>query len=65
VRAFENRTLRRISGPSRDDVIGCLRKLHNDELRKLNSSPSTIRMRMEEDEMGRACSTNAEAEESF
>jgi hypothetical protein len=41
---FENRVLRRISGPKRDEVtIGC-RKLHNEELHNLYSSPSIIRM---------------------
>jgi hypothetical protein len=30
---FENRVLRRIFGPKRDDVAGDLRKLHNEELR--------------------------------
>jgi hypothetical protein len=29
---FENRVLRRIFGPKRDEVIGAWRKLHNEEL---------------------------------
>jgi hypothetical protein len=29
---FENRVLRRIFGPKRDEVLGGLRKLHNEEL---------------------------------
>jgi hypothetical protein len=41
---FENRALRRIFGPKRDDVTGELRKLHNEELRDLYSSPSIIRI---------------------
>jgi hypothetical protein len=41
---FENRVLRRIFGPKRDEVTGEWRKLHNEELRELNSSPSIIRM---------------------
>jgi hypothetical protein len=41
---FENRVLRRIFGPKRDEVMGGWRKLHNEELRNLYSSPSTIRM---------------------
>jgi hypothetical protein len=53
--------LRRIFGPKRDEVTGGWRKLHNEELHNLYSSPSIIRM-IREDEMGRACSTN-EAEE--
>jgi hypothetical protein len=39
---FENRVLRRIFGPKMDEVTGGWRKLHNDELRDLYSSPSTI-----------------------
>jgi hypothetical protein len=41
---FENRVLRRIFGPKRDEVTGEWRKLHNEELRDLCSSPSIIRM---------------------
>jgi hypothetical protein len=41
---FENRVLRRILGPKRDDVTGEWRKLHNGELRDLYSSPSIIRI---------------------
>jgi hypothetical protein len=40
---FENRVLRRIFGPKRNEVTGGWRKLHN-ELNNLNSSPSIIRM---------------------
>jgi hypothetical protein len=36
--------LRRIIGPKRDEVIGGWRKLHNEELHKLDSPPNTIRM---------------------
>jgi hypothetical protein len=36
--------LRRIFGPKRDDVTGEWRKLHNEELRDLYSSPSIIRI---------------------
>jgi hypothetical protein len=43
-RVFENRVLRRIFGPRRDEVGGGWRKLHNEELRALYSSPSVIRM---------------------
>jgi hypothetical protein len=40
---FENRVLRRIFGPKRDEVTGEWRKLHNEELHKLYSSPDIIR----------------------
>jgi hypothetical protein len=36
--------LRRIFGPKRDEVTGEWRKLHNEELRDLYSSPSIIRI---------------------
>jgi hypothetical protein len=41
---FENRVLRRIFGPKRDEVTGDWRKLHNEELHNLYFSPSIIRM---------------------
>jgi hypothetical protein len=41
---FENRVLRRIFGPKRDEVTGGWRKLHNEELHNLYSSPDIIRM---------------------
>jgi hypothetical protein len=41
---FENRVLRRIFGPKRDEVTGEWRKLHNEKLRDLYSSPSIIRI---------------------
>jgi hypothetical protein len=41
---FENRVLRRIFRPKRDEVTGGWRKLHNEELHDLYSSPSIIRI---------------------
>jgi hypothetical protein len=41
---FENRVLRRIFGPKRDEVTGDWRKLHNEELHNLYSSPNITRM---------------------
>jgi hypothetical protein len=40
---FENRVLRRIFGPKRDEVTGEWRKLHNEELHNFYSSPDIIR----------------------
>jgi hypothetical protein len=44
LRVFEDRVRRRIFGPRRDEVTGEWRKLHNEELRDLYSSPSIIRI---------------------
>jgi hypothetical protein len=44
LRVFENRVLRRIFGPKRDDVMGDWRKLHIEELHNLYFSPNIIRM---------------------
>jgi hypothetical protein len=41
---FEKRVLRRIFGPRRDEVTGDWRKLHNEELYNLYSSPNIIRL---------------------
>jgi hypothetical protein len=43
LRVFENRVLRRIFGPKRDED-GSWRKLHNDELHNLYSSPNIVRV---------------------
>jgi hypothetical protein len=59
LRVFENRVLKKIFGPKRDEVTGDWKKLHNEELHNLYSSPNIIRMiKVKENEMGRACSTN-------
>jgi hypothetical protein len=44
LRVFENRVLRRIFGLKRNEVTGDWRKLHNEELHNLYSSPSIIRI---------------------
>jgi hypothetical protein len=41
---FENRVLRRVFGPKRDEVTGEWIKLHNKELNNLYSSPSNVRV---------------------
>jgi hypothetical protein len=41
---FENRVLKRLFGLKRDEVTGEWRKLHNEELHDLYSSPSIIRI---------------------
>jgi hypothetical protein len=42
LRVFENRVLRRVFGPKRDEVMGEWGKLRNEELRDLYSSPSIL-----------------------
>jgi hypothetical protein len=44
LRVFENTVLRNIFGPKRDEARGGWRKLHNEKLHNLYSSPSIIRM---------------------
>jgi hypothetical protein len=41
---FENRVLRRIFGPKMDEVAGDWKRLHNEELNNLYSSPNIIRV---------------------
>jgi len=41
---FENRVLRRVFGPKRDEVTGEWRKLHNEELRDLYSLPNIVQV---------------------
>jgi hypothetical protein len=41
---FENRVLRRVFGPKRDEVTGELSKLHNEELSDLYSIPNIVRV---------------------
>jgi hypothetical protein len=42
LRVFENRHLRRISGPRRDEVTGGWSKLHNEELHNLYPQPKKL-----------------------
>jgi hypothetical protein len=42
LRVLENRVLRRIFGPKRDEVTGEWRKLHNEKLSDLYSSPNIV-----------------------
>jgi hypothetical protein len=58
LRVFENKLLRRIFGPKRDEVTGGWRRLHNEELRDLYSSPSIIRIIKSKRMRGGACSPN-------
>jgi hypothetical protein len=44
LRVFENRVLRRIFGPKREEATGEWRRLHNEELNDLYSSPNIIRV---------------------
>ena len=48
---FENRVLRRVSGPKRDEVTGKWRKLHNEELTEYCAGG-----KIEKNEMDGACS---------
>jgi len=56
---FENRVLRRVFGPKRDDVTGEWRKLHNEDLSDLYSLPGG---KIEKNEMGGACGAYGEGE---
>ena len=42
IRVFENKVLRRIFGPRRDEVMGEWRRLHNKELNDLYPSPNIV-----------------------
>jgi hypothetical protein len=44
LKVFKNRVLRRMFGPKRDEVTGEWRKLHNEELNDLYSSPNIVRV---------------------
>jgi hypothetical protein len=44
LRVFENRVLRRMFRPQRDEMTGGWRKLHNEKLHNLYSSPNIVRI---------------------
>jgi hypothetical protein len=44
LRVFENKVLRRIFGPKKDELTGKWRKLHDEELNYLHSSPNIVRV---------------------
>jgi hypothetical protein len=61
LKKFDNRVPGIIFGLKRDEIIGHLRKLHDDELHNLYSLPSIIRMyEVKWDELGRAYNTHGE-----
>jgi hypothetical protein len=63
LKVFENRVLRRIFGPKRDEVKGVWRKIHNEELNNLYSSPISVRVILiEKNGMGGTCSSGGEVE---
>jgi hypothetical protein len=41
---FDNKVLRRIFGPKREEVVGGWRRLHNEELHNLYASPNIVRV---------------------
>jgi hypothetical protein len=68
LRVFENRVLRRIFEPNRDEVMGEWRKLHNEKLHNLYSSPDIIKQvkssQVKANDVGGACSTHGRGEKS-
>jgi hypothetical protein len=57
LRVFENRVLGKISRPKRDEVTGEWRRLHNEELQDLYSSPNYSGDQIKNNQMSRACGT--------
>jgi len=61
LKIFENRVLRRIFGPKKDEGTREWRKLHNEDLNYLYSTPSIVWV-IKKNEMGGACSTSGGGE---
>jgi hypothetical protein len=62
---FENRVIRRIFGPKRDEVTGEWRKFHNEDLHILYSAPHIFRqIKSRKNEVGGTCGTHGRGEES-
>jgi hypothetical protein len=60
-----NRVLRTIFGPKREEVTKALRKLHNEELHNLHSSPNISKViEIKDNEMGGTCSRRAETKDA-
>jgi hypothetical protein len=57
LRVFENRVLRRMFGPKRDEVTKEWRKIHNEELNDLPLTQYCSDDKIEKNEMGGACSS--------
>jgi hypothetical protein len=57
MRVFQNRVLRKIFGPRREEVTGEWRELHNEELNDLYFSPNIIHYQIKKKEMGGGSST--------
>ena len=55
LRLFENRVLRRVFGPKRDEVTGEWRKPHNEELNDVLLTQYCAGGKIETNETGRAC----------
>jgi hypothetical protein len=63
LRVFENRVLQRLFGPKRDEVTDEWRKLHNEELNDLYSSPNILWAdKIKKNKMCAACSMHGEGD---